>query len=761
MWVSVPLQFATLRKIANKDRRIMTRVRLKYPDIYLIRRTTYCNSRRKLNKAIRKAKDEVFRSFCNELLDNIWGRPYRAVMKFVKSRVAVSPLKSRMVTAALESLFPIGPENVLDGEMEKIRNDIGQVQRWGDLDLDIPPVTEEEVQLAALSLAPGKAPGLDGVPQEIVRILARSHSFMFAAAFNGILIRGEFPQIWKTSRVVLIPKESKNIEGKINYRPLSVINAIPKLFEYVLKTRIMKIIGSEGFSKAQFGFRSGRSTLDALKVVEDFVIETNIRHQYAIMISLDISNAFNCLNWTQIAIELQRRNFPLYLRAILISYFQGREIEVRSAEGRIRRPMYMGVPQGSVIGPIIWNLIYDGLLNREMVNGTCVVGYADDVALLVRGKNLEQLESRVQHEASGINRWLQDAGLTLAVHKTAMVFLNNKWRPDGYILPFLGEDIQPREAIKYLGIFIDMGSKYNIHIEYVTNKAARVMGALSRLLPNISPLTAARRKLYYRILESIVLYAAPIWADKACSIRNKTLLRRTQRLGLSRVASSYRTASFMALCVITGEMPFEIKAKMRKKEYIERQRKTRRPIESVDDQRWAEEDLKRRLLSVRMEAMSEWQELWDSTTESRWTYLWIPQVTQMVGKGHYRIDFCVTQILTGHGCFRKYLYDIRKENSPFCWFECDEIDDANHTFSTCERWDEYRLQMITEMDIVGRITPVKVMSRALSSITLWAVFTKFCNVVMNEKFEFEKSLKRGAFVAEDDPLWDVAGLFSL
>ena len=70
-------------------------------------------------------------------------------------------------------------------------------------------------------------------------------------------------------------------------------------------------------------------------------------------------------------------------------------------------------------------------------------------------------------------------------------------------------------------------------------------------------------------MDSVVLYAAPLWADSAKNIRNEAWLRRTQKLGLSRVASSYKTASCLALCVLAGEMPFDIKASMRKEEYLE------------------------------------------------------------------------------------------------------------------------------------------------------------------------------------------------
>lgn len=551
------------------------------------------------------------------------------------------------------------------------------------------------------------------------------------------------------------------MDGSISYRPLSILDALPKLFEYILRERIMEVIEEDGFSRAQFGFHKGWSTLDALWVVRDFVSTAAVKQRYAVLISLDIKNAFNCLDWGVIALEMNRRSFPIYLKRILLSYFQDREIEVQASDQSVRRPMYKGVPQGSVIGPILWNVVYDGLLNRIMSEGCRVVGYADDVALLVMANTLEELEHKVQFEASGIETWLTSVGLTLAVQKTAVVFLNERWRPPGYPLPFLGQEIVPQKAIKYLGVYFDPRKNFRAHIEYA-NKAARMMGALSRLMPNVSPLGLGRRKMYYRVLESVILYAAPVWADAAGNAQNERWLRRTQKLGLGRVAASYRSASHLSLCVLAGELPIDIKARMRKKEYLEEHKKIRRLIVTEEDVTWAREDLNRRLQDVRIEAVEEWQTQWDSAAGSRWTYSWLPKVTSIGKTTHANVDFYITQMLTGHGCFRAFLHEIQRAETPDCWFGCEVPDDANHTFFECNRWEIQRWKMWNEMNLDRPYSPIRVMNKALSSHSCWTALVIFCHAVLRIKQEHERALEKGGLGAADprgDPLEDIASLF--
>ena len=270
------------------------------------------------------------------------------------------------------------------------------------------------------------------------------------------------------------------------------------------------------------------------------------------IVTFDIRNAFNSLRWDVIHAELERRCAPVYLQKILKGYLSDRWVVYHHADGKIKHQMEMGVPQGSVIGPTLWNLVYDRLLQRSVSQGCEIIGYADDIALLVAAASLENFIKKVKIEVANIKGWLVDVGLKLAEDKTALTMLNNKKIPSEFQITGPGYRLSVQEEVKYVGVIIDKRRTYKTHINAVAGKAARVMAALSRVLPNVGGPTNSGRRLYYLIIEAIVLYGAPLWANKANEGTNAATIRRAQKLGLIRVVKAYRTVPGKTLCVLAG-----------------------------------------------------------------------------------------------------------------------------------------------------------------------------------------------------------------
>ena len=147
---------------------------------------------------------------------------------------------------------------------------------------------------------------------------------------------------------------------------------------------------------------------------------------FVAIVTFDVRNAFNSLRWDVIHEELERRGAPAYLKKMLRNYLSDGWVILHLNEGTIEQRMVTRVPQGSVIGPTLWNLVYDRFLKREVGQGCEVIGYADDIALLVAAKSLENFTRRVKQEVAGIKGWLLDVELRLAEDKTALTMLNNK-----------------------------------------------------------------------------------------------------------------------------------------------------------------------------------------------------------------------------------------------------------------------------------------------------------------------------------------------
>ena len=156
----------------------------------------------------------------------------------------------------------------------------------------------------------------------------------------------------------------------------------------------MGVVRLAGYVKNQYGFARGRNTTQALDRVKNFAEAK--RGIYAALVAFDVRNAFNSLRWDLIHKELENRNASGYLKQIMKGYLSDRWVRLHLAEGSIEHRMEVGVPQGTVIGPTLWNLVYDRLLKRPVSPACEVIGYADDIALLVSGYRMNIYTGRLK-----------------------------------------------------------------------------------------------------------------------------------------------------------------------------------------------------------------------------------------------------------------------------------------------------------------------------------------------------------------------------
>lgn len=321
-----------------------------------------------------------------------------------------------------------------------------------------------------------------------------------------------------------------------------------------------KLKPREGLSDKQYGFRRGRSTVDAIAEVVSSAKRSVGRNQkqkgYCAAITIDIKNPFNTARWGIIMEAMRGKKIPGYLLDIIDSYLSDKTLIYETDLGRRVHRITVGIPQGSVLGSLLWNIMYDVLLELELLEGAKIVGFADDAAIVATAGTGGKIVANycLRHT----QRWLESVGLEMASQKTKEILITERRVFAKPSLQLGIIHIPWSKNIRYLGVQLDDRLSFATHLIMTAEKAARCAASLARLMPNIGGPSDAKRRLLTNAV--CAKFAAPIWAD---AVNMKVL---TQKLGAvlrnstMRITSAYKTISDCAILVLAGVPPVDLLA---------------------------------------------------------------------------------------------------------------------------------------------------------------------------------------------------------
>lgn len=407
---------------------------------------------------------------------------------------------------------------------------------------------------------------------------------------------------------------------------------------------------------------------------------------------------------------MQQKDVPGYLRRIINSYLVDRTLTIGEGTTETKLEVTCGVPQGSVIGPTLWNVLYDGLLRTRLPLGVEYLAFADGVTIVAKAQDSIKLEQLLSTAAQTTSDWLKRTGLTLAEEKFEAIVITKTRTYNDINVRINGHAVSSAKHIKYLGVHIDGKWRFNEHARTVAAKAGKVVQRLSRIMPNISAARQTKRKLLSNVAHSVMLYGSPLWAEDMC-VAGWEALHKVQRRICLRVASTYCTTSRDVIGVITGIAPLDLLAKERKTMH---ERKRNPELAPPDEH-----------------ILETWQRRWDSSEKGRWTYALIPNISTWTSRRHGEVNFHLTQVLSGHGCFAAYLKRFGKLESSECWYCGAPTDDAEHTVFICDAGysRRRRAEMTTQVELgVGNL-----IQTMLTSKDNWDAIADMIHGIMGSK----------------------------
>uniref|UniRef100_A0A8R2QYD3 Reverse transcriptase n=1 Tax=Bombyx mori TaxID=7091 RepID=A0A8R2QYD3_BOMMO len=298
-------------------------------------------------------------------------------------------------------------------------------------------------------------------------------------------------------------------------------------------------------------------------------------------------------------------------------------------------------------------------------------------------------------------------------------------------------------GLRYLGLELDGRWNFRAHFAKLGPRLMATAGSLSRLLPNVGGPDQVARRLYMGVVRSMALYGAPVWCH-ALTRQNVAALRRPQRAIAVRAIRGYRTVSFEAACLLAGAPPWDLEAEALAADY-----RWRSDLRSRGEGRPGEGVVRARRLQSRRSVLEAWsRRLADPSAGLRTVEAVRPVLADWVGRDRGGLTFRLTQMLTGHGCFGRYLFKIAGREPTAQCHHCadrDEDDTAEHTLARCSGFDEQRAALVA---VIGEdLSLPRVVATMLGSDASWKAMLDFCESTISQKEAAERERESSSLSA--------------
>lgn len=283
-------------------------------------------------------------------------------------------------------------------------------------------ISELTLKTSLSRLTNKKSAGMDNIPGCLLKILAPSLINPLTVLFNKILYNSAVPSTWKIARLTPVHKKGLLTEVS-NYRPVSNLCSIAKVFELCILQKLECLDPDELFGRFQHGFRKKHSTASASAEIVEYLAGEREQKRLVSIYSADLTAAFDVLR-KEILVEIMNaKGIPSYLISVIHDYLSDRYGFVQVGNGRSRvRTIRAGCIQGSVIGPILFS-IYTSFLS-EILSPHKVVAYADDAYLIISADNMNDLLSITSETMKTHFGWLKSIGMVCNPDKTEWMIMD-------------------------------------------------------------------------------------------------------------------------------------------------------------------------------------------------------------------------------------------------------------------------------------------------------------------------------------------------
>ncbi len=519
------------KSIVRRDKLYKKYVKAKNLEIKTDYHRKYKDLRNKIVSLCRQSKTSHFQKFFTENALNA-----KNTWKGIKSIINInSTLKNDASSLLINNELITDPmeiansfNNYFSSIAEELQGKIFQGHDFttyltdrNDHNFFITPTDKIEIIGIINDIDINKSTGPHSIPSNILHLIKTNVSEPLTYLINLSFEKGVFFDNLKISKTIPIFKDKGSKLDCCNYRPISLLSNINKIIEKLMHSRLYKFLSIHNcLYDQQFGFRNKHSTTHALTDLTEDIRNALDNNTFAIGIFIDLQKAFDTVDHKILLHKLDYYGIRGTANDWFKSYLSNRKqyVSINGFESNVT-DMKFGVPQGSVLGPLLF-LIYINDLHKS-IKYCKTRHFADDTNLLIKNKSLKQLQKQVNLDLRNLCKWLKSNKISLNASKTELIIFRHPNKAINYDLKIKidGKKIIPSNYVKYLGLLIDSHLKWNYHTDTLAPKLSRAIGMLSKIRHFVTNLTL--RTIYYGIFSSLLTYGCLIWGQ----IQNKNINR--------------------------------------------------------------------------------------------------------------------------------------------------------------------------------------------------------------------------------------------
>ena len=394
--------------------------------------------------------------------------------------------------------------------------------------------TSEDVKKEIMNLNVEKSSSSKAIPATILKQSVHIYLTFLTNCINHSFVANKFPEELKVSEVIPLYKKLDPLK-KENYRPVSLLPHVSKVFERIIYKQIMSYV-TNLFSHYITGFRKSHGSQHCLVKISENWKSALDKSESVCALFMDLSKAFDTINHDLLLAKLKAYGFSREALPLMCSYLKNRKQKVViNNSASTTQTVIAGVPQGSIDGPLLFNLFINDLV--LFIEYTALGNYADDNNLSITGTNIENIKKLLLADFKTVIEWFSDNYMIINPDKCKYMSMGkNSYDNDTLSLNEFNLKNSDHEII--LGITIDRKLTFNKHIKNLCKKAGQKLSAILRISPYLDE--NKKKLLYCSMIKSQFNYCPLVWMF--CTRKSNNLINKVQERALRLTTNDFQSS---------------------------------------------------------------------------------------------------------------------------------------------------------------------------------------------------------------------------